>query len=107
MAAGDLKPVIWVRSSYDDLMAFPQEARRHIGFALKAAQMGEKSDDAKALRGFGGANVLEIIEDFDGDTYRAVYAVRYAETVMFFIVSKRNHHMASLRIVAISTLSGV
>jgi len=93
MAAGDLKPVIWVRSSYDDLMAFPQEARRHIGFALKAAQIGEKSGDAKALRGFGGANVLEIIEDFDGDTYRAVYTVRYAEAVyVLHCFQKKSRH---------------
>jgi len=87
----------------DDLMAFLQEARRHIGFALKAAQIGEKSDDAKALRGFGGANVLEIIEDFDGDTHRAVYTVRYAEAVYVLHCFQKNHDMGSLQISAIST----
>ena len=83
-----------------------------LGFHTDAAQdaaaaLNRAAYEAKRVLRIRGVNVLEIIEDFDGDTYRAVYAVRYAETVMFFIVSKRNHHMASLRIVAISTLSGV
>lgn len=52
-----------------------------MGFALRAAQNGTKHPDAKPLRGFGGASVLEIVEDHDGDTYRAVYTVRFAERV--------------------------
>lgn len=47
-----------------------------MGFALNDVQEGEKPKNAKPLHGFGGAGVLELIEDFDGDTYRAVYTVK-------------------------------
>jgi len=76
-----LKPLHWIGSSRDDLKAFPKEVRRDIGFALQAAQIGDKHPSAKPLRGFGGAGVLEVVEDYRGDTYRAVYTVRFAETV--------------------------
>ncbi len=52
-----------------------------FGFALHLAQMGRKHDQAKPLRGFGGAAVLEVVEDYMGDTYRAVYTVKIADTV--------------------------
>jgi phage-related protein len=55
--------------------------RRVVGVALRAAQEGGKSLAAKPLRGFGGANVLEVVDDFDGDTYRAVYTVRFADAI--------------------------
>ena len=77
----DMKPVHWIGSSREDLKDFPKEARREIGFALQAAQSGDKHPSAKPLRGFGGAAVLEIVEDFHGDTYRAVYTVRFAEAI--------------------------
>jgi len=60
---------------------FPAEVQRHIGYALHFAQMGDKHPSAKPLQGFGSAGVLEIVEDHDGDTYRAVYTVRFAEVV--------------------------
>ncbi len=47
-----------------------------MGFALYVAQTGDRHESAKVLKGFGGAQVLELIEDFDGDTYRAVYTVK-------------------------------
>lgn len=62
-------------------MSFPDAAQKHIGFALKSAQFGEKHPDAKPLKGFGGTSVLEIIEDHDGDTYRAVYTVKFKEVI--------------------------
>jgi phage-related protein len=49
-----------------------------IGYALYIAQRGGKHEDAKPLRGFGGAGILEVVEDHAGDTYRAVYTVRLA-----------------------------
>ena len=76
-----MKPVQWIGSSREDLKSFPKEARRDIGFALEAAQAGEKHPSAKPLKGFGGAGVLEIVENFHSDTYRAVYTVRFAELV--------------------------
>jgi phage-related protein len=77
----DIRPVAWISSSKTDLSAFPEEVKDSIGFALYAAQLGGKHRDAKPLRGFGGAGVLEIVDDFDGDTYRAVYTVRFAGRV--------------------------
>jgi phage-related protein len=68
-------------SSLEDLRAFPEEVRRVMGYALYLAQMSEKHPDAKPLKGFGGAGVLEAIDDFAGDTYRAVYTVRFAGAV--------------------------
>jgi phage-related protein len=76
-----LKPLVWVRSSKDDLKRFPRTAQSHLGFALKVAQSGGKHPDAKPIRGFGGAGVIEIVEDYDGNTYRAVYTVKFAEAI--------------------------
>jgi len=76
-----LKPLVWVRSSKDDLKKFPRIAQSHLGFALKVAQSGGKHPDAKPMKGFGGASVIEIVEDYDGDTYRAVYTVKFAEAI--------------------------
>jgi phage-related protein len=75
------KPLRWIGSSRDDLRDFPQEVRRRVGGALWDAQCGLKAAYAKPLRGFGGAGVLEIVDDHDGDTYRAVYTVRFADVV--------------------------
>ena len=75
------KPIRWVGRSRDDLRRFPDEAKRDIGFALAFAQRGAKHPSAKPLKGFGGAGVLEIVEDHRGDTYRAVYTVRFGEIV--------------------------
>jgi phage-related protein len=55
--------------------------KNRVGFALNAVQEGGEPAAAKALRGFGGRTVLELVDDFDGDTYRAVYTVRFAGVV--------------------------
>jgi phage-related protein len=75
------KPVRWVGSSKDNLSDFPQEVRRRVGGALWDAQRGLKAPYAKPLRGFGGTGVLEVVDDYDGDTYRAVYTVRFVGIV--------------------------
>lgn len=75
------KPVRWIGSSRDDLRAFPEGVRLRVGGALWEAQLGGKAAWAKPLRGFGGAGVLEVVDDHDGDTYRAVYTVRFAGVV--------------------------
>lgn len=77
----ELKPLAWIASSLKDLKAFPEDVRDVVGFALYEAQLGLKSGEAKPLRGFGGAGVLEVVANDDGDTYRAVYTVRFAEVV--------------------------
>lgn len=81
MSQQDEKPLIWIGSSRKDLQALPKEVQRFFGFALDFAQRGDKHDDAKVLKGFGGAGVLEVVEDDIGGTYRAVYTVRFAEAV--------------------------
>src|SRR3982750_1461349 len=75
------KPVFWVASSRKDLRKFPKEVRQTVGQALFDAQTGSKHPDAKPLKGFGGAGVLEIVEDDKGNTYRAVYTVKFAGVV--------------------------
>lgn len=75
------KPLEWIASSYKDLMALPPDVRRRFGYALSLAQMGDQDDAAKVLKGFGGAGVLEVVEDDAGGTYRAVYTVKFAEAV--------------------------
>ncbi len=72
------KPVRWIGSSKDDLSAFPEDVKRRVGGARWDAQVGLKAPFAKPLKGFGGAGVLEVAEDSDRGTYRAVYTVRFA-----------------------------
>jgi|SRR6516225_4783177 len=76
-----VKPLRWIASAKDDLSAMPNEVRRAVGYALFAAQQGKKHEDAKVLKGFGDAAVLEVIARHDGDTFRAVYTVRFGEVV--------------------------
>ncbi len=76
-----LKPVIWIGSSRKDLREFPEPVQDHIGYALYVAQRGGRHRDAKVLRGFGGAGVVEVVKDYRGDTFRAVYTLRHAGTV--------------------------
>lgn len=75
------KPVEWVGSSYDDWISFPDAVQDVMGYALHLAQHGEKADYVKPLKGFKGAGVLEIVDDFDGDTYRAIYTVQLRDVV--------------------------
>jgi phage-related protein len=77
----DLKPLYWVGSSKKDLLAMPSDVVDGFGFALHLAQSGKKHGQSKPLKGFGGASVLEIVEDQIGDTYRAVYTVKMADRV--------------------------
>ncbi len=79
--AGSERPLVWVGSSRRDLRSFPRQVRRDIGHALYAAQQGETDPAAKPLKGFGGRSVVEIIADHEGNTWRAVYTVRYTEAV--------------------------
>lgn len=75
------KPLEWLGSSKKVLIALPQGVRRLFGHALHFAQNAEKHDAAKPLKGFGGAGVLEVVENDAGGTYRAIYTVRYEEAV--------------------------
>ncbi len=88
-----LKPVEWISSSREDLREFPEDVQQMIGFALYRSQLGKKHPDAKPLKGFKGAGVLEIVEDFDGDTYRAVYTVKFEGIVyVLHAFQKKSKH---------------
>jgi phage-related protein len=78
-AAGE-KPLFWVASSREDLRQFPRPVKDAIGVALSVGQFGGKHPAAKPWKG-EGPGVLEIVEDYRGDTYRAVYTVKFAEAI--------------------------
>ena len=81
MVDTDARPVRWVGSARRDLKTFPRGVQRDIGQALYAAQCGETYPSAKALKGFPGASVLEIVAPFETDTYRAVYTVQFRSAI--------------------------
>lgn len=76
-----IKDIVWIGSSRRDLKSFPADVKDVMGYALYQAQIGQKASSAKPLRGFGGAGILEIIEDHQTDTYRAVYTINFSELV--------------------------
>jgi len=75
------KEVFWIASAREDLRRFPEAVRQSMGYALYLAQTGDKHSSVKPLKGFGSAGVLEIVEDHEGDTYRAVYTVRFKNAI--------------------------
>jgi len=75
------KQLKWIGTSLKDMRAMPDEVKRFFGVALFAAQGGGKHPEAKPLKGFTGSGVLEVVEDYNTDTYRAVYTVRYVDAV--------------------------
>ena len=72
------KPIKWVGSAKRDLDAMPEDVKDVFGHAIDLAQAGSKHQDAKVMTGFGSAGVLEVVEDDRGDTYRAVYMVKFS-----------------------------
>jgi len=76
-----MKALSWIGSAKDDLREFPESVKELMGYALYLAQTGGKHPAAKPLKGFTGAGVLEIVEDHRGDTYRAVYTVRFTDAI--------------------------
>jgi phage-related protein len=76
-----VRPVTWLGSSRRELRAMPRQIRRNFGQALYAAQQGATDPAAKPLKGFGGARVMEIVERYRTDAYRAIYTAQFAEAV--------------------------
>ncbi|OGA61667.1 MAG: addiction module toxin RelE [Betaproteobacteria bacterium RIFCSPLOWO2_12_FULL_65_14] len=90
---GQPRPLEWIGSSKKDLMALPAQVVDVFGYALYLAQTGGRHDQAKPLRGFGSEGVLEVVEDWRGDAYRAVYTVRYAARVfVLHVFQKKSKH---------------
>ncbi|WP_424481788.1 type II toxin-antitoxin system RelE/ParE family toxin [Pseudomonas viridiflava] len=76
-----MKPLYWLFGSKKDLLAMPEDVQDVFGYALHQAQQGNKHTQAVPLKGFSGAGVLEVVEHYDGDTYRAVYTVKFGNAV--------------------------
>ncbi|MBU3568214.1 type II toxin-antitoxin system RelE/ParE family toxin [Polynucleobacter alcilacus] len=79
--SNSLKPLYWIGSSKKDLISLPELVRDIVCYALHLSQDEKKHVQAKPLKGFGGAGVLEVVEDYLGNTYRAFYTVRLADGV--------------------------
>lgn len=92
MSNVSVKPLEWVASSKKDLVSMPSDVVDVFGFALHLAQHGGKHPQAKPLKGFGSAGVLEIVEDDDGSTYRAVYTVRFGNAVYVLHCFQKKSH---------------
>lgn len=88
-----LKPLVWMGSSRRDLLKFPEDVIHAMGLALMRAQFGDTPPSVKPLRGFGGAGVLEVIQDDDGNTYRAVYTLKFKGRVyVLHVFQKKSKH---------------
>jgi phage-related protein len=93
------KPLYFIASSWKDLKALPGPVQDTFGTLLLDVQYGETPSSAKPLKGFRGAGVLEIVEDYDGNTYRSVYTVnfRHAVYVLHVFQKKSKHGIATPR----------
>lgn len=81
MTARLRKPLYWIASSLKDLKEMPEPVQKTFGTALRDVQYGESPDEAKALSGFGGGGVRELVKDHDRSTFRAVYTVSFPGAV--------------------------
>ena len=92
MSKSSVKPLEWVASSKKDLLSMPPDVVDVFGYALHLAQQGGKHAQAKPLKGFGSAGVLEVVEDDDGNTYRAVYIVKFSTAVYVLHCFQKKSH---------------
>jgi phage-related protein len=74
------RPLVWIGSSRKEYLEFPAKVQDNFGFELFLAQTGQHPPSAKPLRG-SGSGTVELVDNFDGETYRAVYAVRFESAV--------------------------
>src|SRR5262245_52916599 len=89
-----IRPIRWLGNSRNDLRELPKPIRQQFGFALYFAQNGETHESATPLKGFGGAGVLEIVEDYRRGPYRAVYTVRFSDAVYVLHVFQKKSKRA-------------
>lgn len=76
----DKRPIVWMGSARRDLSAMPDKVRKNFGGALHAVQEGRSPEDGKPLKG-KARGAVQLSDDYDGDTYRAVYTIELEETV--------------------------
>jgi phage-related protein len=91
-----IRPLFWIASSQRDYREFPPPVQDSLGFELFLVQIGQHPPSAKPLKGLGSGTV-ELVEDFDGDTYRAVYTVRFKRPFMSCTPSRRSRSAAPRR----------
>jgi phage-related protein len=96
--ASPVRPLLWVGSSKRDYRRFPPRVQDGFGFALFLAQTGQHPPSAKPLKGLGSGTV-ELVEEFDGNAYRAVYTVRFRDAiyVLHAFQKKSKHGIATPR----------
>lgn len=88
-----MKELFWIGSSKKDLLKLPEEIVDSFGYGLYLAQQGERSEDSKVLKGFGSADVIELLDDDASGTYRAVYTVRMSQVVfVLHVFQKKSKH---------------
>lgn len=92
MSQTPVKPLEWVASSKKDLLSLPTVVVETFGYALHLAQNGGKHAQAKPLKGFGSTGVLEVVEDDDGNTYRAVYTVQLSNAIYVLHCFQKKSH---------------
>ena len=76
-----MKKLFWIGSSKKDLKSMPGNVQQTVGYALHQAQIGKKYPCTKPLKGFGSAGVLEVVENSDSGTFRAVYTVKFSNAM--------------------------
>lgn len=88
-----LKPVRWIGSSYDNWIRFPDDVQDVIGYSLYLAQAGRKAANTCPMKGYRGAKVLEIRDDFNGNTFRAVYTLEFRNVIyVLHAFQKKSKH---------------
>ncbi|HSW73581.1 MAG TPA: type II toxin-antitoxin system RelE/ParE family toxin [Candidatus Limnocylindria bacterium] len=88
-----MKELVWIASSKKDLLKLPDEVIDFMGNGLQLAQGGKKDKHAKPLKGFGGADVLELIDSDISGTYRAVYTVKMKDVIfVLHVFQKKSKH---------------
>jgi phage-related protein len=92
-----MKELLWLGSTRKDLRAMPDDVQNTFGYALYQAQIGNKHEQAKPLKGFGSAGVLEVVENSGDGTFRAVYTVKFGDTiyVLHCFQKKSTHGIAT------------
>src|SRR5580658_293957 len=74
------KPITWMGSSRKDLTAMPVAVKKEFGGALHAVQDGRTPEGATTLKG-KASGAMQLSEDHDGETYRAVYTVEMDDVI--------------------------
>lgn len=84
-----LKELIWVGSTKKDLSSFSEDIQDDMGYGLYLAQIGEKHKNAKVLKGFGNASIIEMISLDESGTYRTVYTVAMSKAICILHVFQK------------------